>query len=97
MKYYSELTNKIYDSEKECKAAEEKKRKSDEEETLRKKKEAEQRKTRAAAVEEKRVAYSKAKEAYINELDSFIKDYGSYHTTIKDTQDFLDSFRDLFW
>lgn len=71
MKYYSEKTQKIYNSEKELLAAEEKLNKQELEAEAKRK----ERSKRAKEVED---AYNKYQEL----LKKFINDYGSYHTTI---------------
>lgn len=74
MKYYSEITKKIYDSEKDLKKAEfEIQKQNEEKEKLRS-----QRAERAKEVE---AAYKKANEL----LDAFVNDYGSFHMTFADT------------
>lgn len=72
MKYYSEKLKKLFDTEKEVKEAE---KTFDEKETLELKKR-EERATRAKEIDE-------AYEHYLKLLKEFVKDYGSYHHTIK--------------
>ena len=75
MKFYSEITKKIYDSEKDLKKAEfEIQKQNEEKEKLRS-----QRAERAKEVE---AAYKKANEL----LDAFVNDYGSFHMTLADTE-----------
>ena len=95
MKYFSELTNQCYDTIAECQKAEETKKKEIEEarraEEVRKQKEKTRNAERAEAmkkVETARKAMVEAERAYKDELTSFCKTYGSYHTTV-------DSFDDL--
>lgn len=73
MKYYSEKLKKLFDKEEELREAE---KTFNEKEALELKKR-EQRATRAKEVDE---AYNH----YAELLKAFIKDYGSYHHTIKD-------------
>ena len=72
-RYYSDITNKLYDSmsdlEKEEKKAKEQ-RKADE------------RKARAQEVDELQKEYVKARKDYTDALKKFCKDYGTYHTSI---------------
>ena len=95
MKYFSELTNQCYDTIAECQKAEETKKKEIEEarraEEVRKQKEKTRNAEKAEAikrVETARKAMVEAERAYKDELTSFCKTYGSYHTTV-------DSFDDL--
>lgn len=94
MKYYSEETKKLYDSEEELAKAEEvvKEAREKREQLLKEKKE--QRAARAKEVED---AFKEAKEAADKAnklLSEFCKDYGSFHTTLKDP--FRNIF-DMFW
>jgi len=85
MKYYSEKTRDLYETEEELKAAE----KAKDEEIL-----AEQEKRNARAKRAKEV-----EEAYLNYqklLKDFIKDYGSYHMSIKD-DNLISLFMDNFF
>ena len=97
MRIVSDITGKSYSSVEDCLAAEktfvEEQKKAEEE----KKALADKKKERAKEVED---AYKKAKEAekkYYELRNSFVKDYGYYHTTytnVSDTpfQDLLDFF-----
>jgi len=86
LKYYSEKLSKLFDSEKElteAETAEVNKKKA--------------RETRAKEVEDALAAAHEASDHAHKLLTAFCKDYGSYHTTIKDPDD-LDAFswiRDL--
>ena len=84
MKYYSEKLKKLFDKENELQKAEQD---FDKKEAVELKKR-EERATRAKEVDE---AYSH----YLKLLKDFIKDYGSYHHTIKDND--FDVFFDSFW
>lgn len=84
MKYYSEKLKKLFDKENELQKAEQD---FDKKEAVELKKR-EERATRAKEVDE---AYSH----YLKLLKDFIKDYGSYHHTIKDSD--FDVFLDSFW
>ena len=90
MKYLSEKTNKAYDSVEELEKAElaleEKNKKA-----LIVKEE------RAKAAKEVEEAYNKANEAYKEakaKLDEFLKKYGSYHTTVNNSNSLFDWFFD---
>lgn len=74
MKYYSEVTKKIYDSEEKCRA---------EEESLlnEQNKKIAERKDAAAKVDTAYKEYRKAAAAYHEELKKFCAKYGVYHKT----------------
>ena len=89
MKFFSELTNQCYDTVAECQKAEAIKQKEIEEakraEEVRKQKEQAKNAERAEAakrVEAARKAMVEAENAYKDELTSFYKTYGTYHSTI---------------
>lgn len=107
MRYYSDVCNKVYDTEAELAKAEaevaEKKaaaEKAKKEKELALKAKNEKRAERAKAVED---AYKKSVEArknYEKVLADFCKDYGAYHTTLKSEDldnmlDILDAFKGL--
>ena len=100
MKIYSEKTNKEYKSVEECLAAE---KAFDEKLALEKAKKEElatQRKARAAEVEEAYGAIIKAQKAYREKLNAFVKDYGSFHMSVKSNNladmDLFDLFKYAF-
>lgn len=90
MKYFSEILNKNFNSEKECLAAEKEytlaQMKANEEKEIKEK----ARKARAKEVEE-------AGQRYVDLLNAFIKDYGSFHTSIRDGSDFFGSLINLLF
>lgn len=102
MKYYSDITKKLYDSEKELMAAEQKQKQLDvEKELAAQKKEEErkalmeQRKARAAEIDAARKDMEAAQQKYRELVEKFCKDYGAYHYTSSNWNDFpkfLDSF-----
>ena len=101
MKYFSEKTKKYYDSEEDCISAEEEFDKAIAEEQERKEKLTAERKARATEVEE---AYKNALEArkiYQEKLNAFVKDYGSFHMTLRTGEgnpfDLFDRLFDRFW
>ena len=109
MKYYSDVTNSLYDSEKACLEAELKvKEKENREKILRERaareakekqeKLAAERKARAAEVEEARKAMDIARSKYAEVLQAFCKDYGSYHTTLtnEDAKNIIPTLFDVF-
>ena len=88
MKFYSELINKVYDTEKDCIKAEqeykqalEAKKREEEMKKLAEKKKQEKRAAAAKNVEAKREAMTNAQREYREELEKFCKEYGSYHFT----------------
>ena len=96
MKYFSELLNRVYNSEAECIEAEEKHKKALAEEKRQKavaeaKKEAlaNERAERAKKIEELYKAAATAEREYKTALNDFIKDYGSFHATFKTTDPFF--------
>lgn len=101
MKYFSEKTNKVYDTvealnkaEFELKEAENRAKIKAEREKAEKEKLAAERKSRAAEVEEARKQMLEAQKAYKEKLERFCRDYGAWHTSIS-TSD-VPSLFDLF-
>ena len=81
MKYYSETLDKIFDTEENLVAAEMESKKQLEAQRAEKEK-------RATAAKEVEELFNKANDAYklANEkLEEFVKTYGSYHMTLKDS------------
>lgn len=101
MKYYSENTRKFYDSEQECAQAEIEYNKKLAAEKAKKEELSNARKTRANEVEEAYKAILDAKKHYNELLNAFVKDYGSFHMTLKTGDDnpfnLFESFFDRFW
>lgn len=102
MKYYSDVTLKIYDTEEELKEAEQKDKEQKEKEHEEKLRLEEEKKAKAKErgrrAEEVRLAYDKyieAKENYYNLLQNFCKEYKYYHATI-DSKDVRKIFDDMF-
>lgn len=94
MKYYSDKTKKLYDTEKELMQAEFELKEAENREKIKKEREkahqeelAAQRKDRAAEVEAARVAMVEAQKKYKEMLNAFIKDYGSFHYTSSSVDD----------
>lgn len=77
MKYYSEKTKKLYDSEEDLEKSEASYAAKELE--LAKTKEA--RASRAKEVEDAYKAYTEAGDKYMKLRNQFVKDYGSYHAT----------------
>lgn len=114
MKYYSEVTRNYYDTEKACLEAEFKvKEEQNRQKILKEKEERERkekqealvaaRKERANKVEAARKAMVKAQNDYRKELETFCKDYGTYHYTLneddvkKNAPTLFDIFNPLFF
>ena len=94
MKYFSEITNSVYDTEQELIEAEELVEKEEEKKKIAKAERAEREKEIEEAIRDAAEAQKK-----VNELiDAFVADYGSYHSTIKDTnfKPFTSPFFDFF-
>ena len=109
MKFYSDVTRKFYDTEKACLEAElkvkeeENKAKIMRERAEREAKEkqeklAAERKARAAEVEEARKAMTAAQSKYREVLESFVRDYKTYHLSLtgEDAKNVVPSLFDLF-
>lgn len=91
--YYSNVLKKPFDTVEELQKAEAKYN----EEILAKQKAQEQRKARAAEVESALKAADEAYKKYTKLLNAFVKDYGSYHTTITESNsDLTDLTNNLF-
>ena len=94
MKYYSEILNKVFDTEKacseaelECKRAEEAKLREAELKKLAEKKKKEERAADAKELESLRSEMVKAQSAYRKGVESFVKKHGSYHYTTSSFDD----------
>ena len=79
MKFYSDVTKKLYDSEKQLLEAEDKVLKAQKEEEARKKQLADTRAARAKEIEEAYKAVIEAENHYADLKNKFIEDYGSFH------------------
>lgn len=101
MKYFSEKTNKTYDTEKDCLNAEIEFDNAAAKERMKKEKLAGERKARANEVEEAYKAVLEASKKYREKLNAFVKDYGSFHMTLRTGEgnpfDLFDRFFDRFW
>lgn len=97
MKYYSELTKKLYDTAKELNDAE-----SLHKETLiEKETQLAEKKKRADEVTKAYEAIRNAEKEFIKLRNEFVKDYGSFHMTYRETGDkpildLFDAFDGLF-
>lgn len=82
MRYYSDVTQKFYDTQGECvKAEAEAKQKAEKEKYEKEKKDAE-RKSRAKEVDEALKAVDAAKKHYAELLEAFCESYGPFHTSL---------------
>ena len=97
MKFYSEQLNKLFDSAEELKAAEDKVNAAKRAEEEKKAALKAQREERAKEVEEAfKLANEDTKKAYAL-LKEFLKDYGSFHTTLREPiASIWDNFFSLF-
>ena len=83
MKYYSEKLKKLFNTDKELIQAEEDLQKKTEEREAKITLLKEQRAERAKEVEEAFKAYKTAQDQAYEKLNVFLKDYGTYHTTLR--------------
>jgi hypothetical protein len=101
MKYYSENTRKFYDSEQECAQAEIEYSKKLAAEKAKKEELSNTRKERAKEIEDAYKAILEAKQNYSKLLSAFVKDYGSFHMTLRTGDgnpfDSFYSIIDRFW
>lgn len=91
-RYYSDVTNKLYDSMSDLEKDEKKIIAEQEEKKAKEQKKADERKARAQEVDDLRKAYVDARKAYSEALEKFCKDYGTYHTSIS-----TDNLFDFLW
>lgn len=98
MRYISDKTGKIYETHEACVEAEKAFDAEQEKKALAKKQKDEAREARAKEVESALDAFRAARKAYYDKLAAFTKDYGAFHMTIKNDDDFLKAiFDDFFW
>lgn len=103
MKFYSEITKKLYDTEADLNDAESEIKRAECEKKARETKLKNERAARAkvvdAAFEDYRKAKEIAKKKYSDAndlLDAFVKDYGTYHVSISEKNKRADNFDELF-
>lgn len=108
MKYYSEKLNKFYDTADACQRAEFELKEKENREKIQKERELAlakeqkekalaERKAAAEKVETARKAFNEAQKAYRDELDKFIKTYGTYHFSSNNLEDFPTLFNLFNW
>lgn len=97
MKFYSEQLSKLFDTQAELETAEEKANAAKRAEEEKKAKLKANRETRAKEVEDAFKTAAEAQKKANELLNAFLKDYGSYHTTLKDAPvSIWDAFFNLF-
>ena len=97
MKFYSEQLSKLFDTQAELETAEEKENAAKRAEEEKKAKLKANRETRAKEVEDAFKTAAEAQKKANELLNAFLKDYGSYHTTLKDVPvSIWDAFFNLF-
>lgn len=94
MKFYSEILDKIFDDEKALIEAEDKHQKAIKEKEDREKKLADERKARAKEVEEALEQAQAAEKKYWELRNKFVKDYGAWHVSYKNTDNGISTFFD---
>lgn len=93
MKYYSEKLNLLYDSAEELQNAEEKATAEEQKKLALKS----QREERAKAVEQALQAANEAQKKANDLLRDFVKDYGSFHTSLREPLECIfDAFSNFF-
>lgn len=99
MKYLSEVTKKVYDTVDELNAEEEKVLTARKERELAEAEKKAKREERAKEVEEALKFALEAQKEANEKLEAFCKDYGTFHTSLKNTDMVLgnyDPFRNFF-
>lgn len=97
MKFYSEQLSKLFDTQAELETAEEKANAAKRAEEEKKAKLKANRETRAKEVEDAFKTAAEAQKKANELLNAFLKDYGSYHTTLKGAPvSIWDAFFNLF-
>ena len=91
-KYWNEYTNEVFDTEEEAMASEKKYLEAQE---AKKRKDSE-RAERAKEVEAAMQKVIDAKKEYRKLLNKFCKDYGAYHYSLKDSDDFFELVNNIF-
>lgn len=91
-RFYSDVTNRLYDSMADLEGAEKSFIEAEEEKKRKEQKKADERKARAQEVEELRKSYIDARKSYIDALQHFCDDYGTFHTSVSS-----DNLFDFLW
>lgn len=95
MKYYSQITRKMYDTPEDCKKAEDEAQALELKKKLETEQKAADRKAAADRVEKARKAMIEAQKAYKKELNDFMSKYKSYHFSSSKLEDVPFMFDDL--
>ena len=82
MKYYSEITKKVYDTPVDLNKAEKAVREAEAKEKAKKEQLANERKNRANEIEVARKALHEAQKNYRDKLEAFCRDYGTFHYSV---------------
>ena len=98
MKYFSEITGKVYDTTEALQSAEIAVKEAEEKEKAKKEQAIAERKECAAAVDAARKEMVAAQKKYRDTLEKFCQKYGSYHTTlnVSEIPTLFDHFFSLF-
>ena len=104
MRIISDVLGKEFTSVEDCQAAEAEYAKQLAEKEAKKQELASQRKERAAEIEESYKKVIEARNEYNKLVDAFVKDFGSYHLTVKGhgspfaiTDSWFDDVFNIFW
>lgn len=95
MRYYSDKTQKFYDTEKACVAAEAEATRKEELQKIEAERKTNERKAAAEKVDKAYKAMLSAQQAYRDELSAFCEKYGTYHLSIDDSRN-IPSLFDIF-
>lgn len=96
MRYYGELTKKLYDSVEACEKAETEFKKQIDEAEAKKKKLAETKAARAKEITEAYQEIRKAQKVYEDLRNQYIRDYGAFHFSFRDPEERFSFFNDFF-
>lgn len=99
MRYFSDVTKQLYESEKECLEAEKARKKEQKQKEEKELQLSRERKAAAERVEAKHKAMIDARNEYKQELSDFCEKYGYYHMSVKgDTiSDWFSNFWDSWY
>lgn len=96
MKYYSEVTKKFYENEKDCAKAEKSFLDKSAEKEKEAKRLAEEKTARAKEITDAYKASVEAEKTYLNLRNKFIEDYGYFHMSYYDKDASLPNLFDIF-
>lgn len=92
MKFYSEITQRLYDSEADLKKAEKEKQEAELAAKRKKEELAQNRKARAKEVEDAMKEAIEAQKKYKTLLNEFCKEYGAFHYSWNGDESLIDLF-----